>query len=330
MSKKAFCYILTLLLTFLNIFASVTLASAEELPGDEDAEAVTAQSTVDAEETNPTGTATVPVTETEPATVSKARYPVLTVAAISNYFGRIDAEYNEFTREVTVTYMMKSDKRILTTCWTLTYDSTLLKLDPAKNTKESICPTMKNDASVAFDLEKGTVIYTASDMRMFDFTGDGKAFAKIVFDVPEMTAEDSEITKVDMTVDELWASEPNPTTGESLSDREIVLMANGKIQITDAAKSVKMSRFITITPSTFREPDGASIDQIPTTTLPVTVPTVITTAPTVPKVDKVEKEPENKYLLYTGTWYVALLILVLLLICSTILFVMRKRDIYND
>ena len=42
------------------------------------------------------------------------------------------------------------------------------------------------------------------------------------------------------------------------------------------------------------------------------------------------KKADNGALLQTGKWYVALLILLVLLACSTVLFVMRKRDIYND
>ena len=127
---------------------------------------------------------TVPFSTEPEATYSLAKYPVLTVAAISNYFGRIDAEYNEFTREFTVVYMLKSSKRLLSTDWTLTYDADLLTLDPEKNTIETICPIMKKVANMSVDDKKGVIRYAATDLDMFDFSTAEAAFVRIVFDVP--------------------------------------------------------------------------------------------------------------------------------------------------
>ncbi len=262
-----------------------------------------------------------------PSTVSRAQYPVLTVSAISNYFGRIDAEYNEFTREITVTYLLKSSRRLLSVYWTLSYDAELLTVDPKKNTAATVCPLMKDDSVMSIDSKKGIICFSATDLRMFDYTTSEAVFVKIVFDTPQLSYSDSEITKVDLSVSDLIVSEPNPQTGQSFDGKEVVLVANSKAKKTD----VQVSKYTTITPSTFVEPsvNPATPEQKVTTVPPTTVKPTPATQPTKPQQQK-EKKSESETLMYTGTWYVALLILVILFVCSTILFIMRKRDIYNN
>ena len=324
MSKKALCFILTLILTTSIFFSSIPAVFAEEVTQPaSDALSAFAETTDDA---------TAPETTVPEPTVSKARYPVLTVNAISNYFGKAYAEYNEFTREVTVIFHLKASKRIVTANWKLTYDSEILRVDPEKNKKESICPIMKDDCAVRF--EDGLITYAATDLKMFDFTAKESPFVQITFDVTPLTELDSEITKVDLTVDDLWVSEPNPVTGESVSEKEVVLVANSKVIESKSTDAVLVSKITTLTPSTFVEPSSDATPDEAFTTVPVTQTTVPeTVAPTVPSTVPAKEEPKEEpdnYLLWTGEWYVALLILGVLFVCSTILFIMRKRDIYNN
>ena len=130
MSKKALSFILTLILTTSIFFSSVPTAFAEDV-SEPTADALSAFSETTVDPSSAETTAPEP-------TVSKARYPVLTVNAISNYFGKAYAEYNEFTREVMVIFHLKASKRIVTANWKLTYDSEILRVDPEKNKKESI------------------------------------------------------------------------------------------------------------------------------------------------------------------------------------------------
>ena len=75
----------------------------------------------------------------------------------------------------------------------------------------------------------------------------------------------------------------------------------------------------------------ASPDQAVVTSPAATAATAVTEpAVTEPAKKEKPKKADNGALLQTGKWYVALLILLVLLACSTVLFVMRKRDIYND
>lgn len=326
MAKRALCLLLTLIALFMLSHTAAFAATDAEEPTAADSTALSSEIMA----TDASGV-TVPFSTEPEATYSLAKYPVLTVAAISNYFGRIDAEYNEFTREFTVVYMLKSSKRLLSTDWTLTYDADLLTLDPEKNTIETICPIMKKVANMSVDDKKGVIRYAATDLDMFDFSTAEAAFVRIVFDVPQLTPEDSEITKVDLTVSDLVVTEPDPRTGKSMTGKEIVLVANSKVLKNDKTKLVQTSKYTTITPSTFNEETikPATDDEAVTTVPPTTQKPTVSTQP-VTKPKPAEKTNEAVPLLHTGTWYIALLILFILLVCSTVLFIMRKRDIYND
>ena len=310
MAKRALCLLLTLIALFMLSHTAAFAATDAEEPTVADSTALYSEIMA----TDASGV-TVPFSTEPEATYSLAKYPVLTVAAISNYFGRIDAEYNEFTREFTVVYMLKSSKRLLSTDWTLTYDADLLTLDPEKNTIETICPIMKKVANMSVDDKKGVIRYAATDLDMFDFSTAEAAFVRIVFDVPLLTPEDSEITKVDLTVSDLVVTEPDPRTGKSMTGKEIVLVANSKVLKNDKTKLVQTSKYTTITPSTFNEETikPATDDEAVTTVPPTTQkPTVVTQPVTKPK--PAEKTNEAVPLLHTGTWYIALLILFILLV----------------
>lgn len=334
MSKKALCFLLTFIMTTSLLFGSALTAFGESLAQEEDfaaeqanGEQASSEESEDASVTeDPSASA-----ETQPVTVSRAQHPVLTVSAISNYFGRIDAEYNEFTREITVTYLLKASRRLLSVYWTLTYDPKLLTVDPKKNNTQTVCPIMKDSSLMSVDAAKGSVIFSATSLKMYDFTTSEAVFVQIVFDVALLTPEDSEITKVDLSVDDLVVSEPNPNTGESYEGREIVLVANSKARKTD----VHVSKYTTITPSTYTDPNSnpatpdAVATTVPPTTLKPTQPTKPATTAPAPE-EKTAKPDKAEPLMSTGSWYIAALILLILLICSIVLFIIRKRDIYNN
>lgn len=334
MSKKALSFLMAVFLTTSILLLTVCHAAAVTEPPTVMTEPLSESgSGENGGTTSPSGVtdasaafSTVPET-----TVSAAEYPVLTVSAISNYFGRIDAEYNEFTREITVVYMMKSSRRLLSVDWTLNYDAELLTVDPEKNTRESICPLMKDDSVMSVDAEQGVIRFSATDLSMFDFSTAAAPFVQIIFDVRELSPEDSEITKVDLSVNDLLVSEPNPVSGESLPERETVLVANGKVLKNNLTKAVQVSKYTTITPSNFVEPKPATPDEALTTIVPVSQqPTTFVKPTAAADKKKTTEAEEGQPLLYTGTWLVALCILLLLMICSTVLLILRKRDIYNN
>ena len=73
---------------------------------------VTEPSTEETGATSETTDSTESTVATEASAVST---PYLTVNATSNYFPKATAEYNAATKEVTVTYWMKSSKNLLDT-----------------------------------------------------------------------------------------------------------------------------------------------------------------------------------------------------------------------
>lgn len=322
MAKRALCFLLSLIMTTSILFSSVFAAAGEEITEEE-----TVMFSADESDSSlPFSSTTTP-----PNTVSTARFPAFSVSVISNYFGKTNADYNEYTKEFTIRFTLQSSKALLSVNWSLSYDSDVLKIDPSKNTLTSICPTMSKSSTVSFDEEKGLITFNATDMHMYDFTNQESDFLKIVFDIPTLVPNDTEITKVDLSLEELWVSEPEPKTGISLTNKEICLVKKGNVMNTARSKEVTVSKHTEITPSTFHDTTypPSTKDQATTSTVkPTEKPTVVTTPVTAPK-DNSSQE-KSDYKIYTGEWYIALIILVMLIICSTALLIMRKRDIYNN
>ncbi len=326
MSKRAVSFILTFVLTISLFLVSALTAFGEELNPETAAvsEEGTGTDPLLSEDTS------IPITTENQTT--KLDFPLLTVNAISNYFGKVYSEYNEFTKEISVTYYFKASKKILTTQWSLGYDSSVLSFDPEKNPASFICPAMKNGAVVDNDAENGCVMFRATNLRMYDYSTNELIFARVVFDIKDLPTEVPEFTKIDLTVLELWTSEPSPSTGLAVDDRNIILVSDGDVSRTKESDSVLVSKYTKLTASTFTEDNirKSTKDQAVGTepkSEPVTVPTSVAV---VEKSDKGDKNEDDSAFVKTGKWYIALLILAVLIVCSTVLFVMRKRDIYDN
>lgn len=320
MSKRALGFLLAFIMT-----TSIFISSGFGAEGEEISDVSTPSYSYDESENG----ASDPLATTQPNTVSTARFPALSVSVISNYFGKTNADYNEYTKEFTVRFTLQSSKALLSTNWVLSYDSEILKVDPAKNTIDLICPIMSKTASLSFDDKNGLIEFNATDLKMYDYTIRESDFVKIVFDVPKLIPNDTEITKVDLSVDELWVSEPDSKTGMSLTNKEVCLVKNGKVINNARTKDVSVSKQTLITPSTFHDSNinPSTKDEKPATTVkPTEKPTEAAT--TAPSPDDSQKNNNAK--INTGEWYIALIILLMLMICSIVLFIMRKRDIYNN
>ena len=165
-----------------------------------------------------------------------------------------------------------------------------------------------------------------------DYSTNELIFARVVFDIKDLPTEVPEFTKIDLTVLELWTSEPSPSTGLAVDDRNIILVSDGDVSRTKESDSVLVSKYTKLTASTFTEDNirKSTKDQAVGTepkSEPVTVPTSVAV---VEKSDKGDKNEDDSAFVKTGKWYIALLILAVLIVCSTVLFVMRKRDIYDN
>lgn len=147
-------------------------------------------------------TTTKPAPTTAPATtkpigVQPITKPVpvsnLTVTATSNIFPKKTATVSQSAKTVTVSYDMKSAMKLVNGQLALTYDSSVLKFDPAKN--RDIMPYIFNETTN----QKNNVIMAAfSDVvNLYDFTSS-KNFVNVTFDIIS-----GGNTTVDLRVEEL-------------------------------------------------------------------------------------------------------------------------------
>ena len=240
----------------------------------------------DAPSTDPVETE--PVTDapaTEPATSTQS--PYLTVNATSNYFPMANAEYNEETNEVTVTYLMKSTKDVLDTQWYLTYDSDVLSYS-SKNNLKSISPSIGTSAQINATVP-GIIKYNATNLYLFDFTTEETPFVEVIFDVKDLSAVAPVTTTIDLTVDVLRVSAIDPDTFMSKSDEEVILVDFCTVYNNESTATVTVDRNTKLTPSTFVPSTEPTTTVAPTTTVePTTAEPTTTEEPTT-------AEPTEKY-----------------------------------
>ena len=214
---------------------------------------------------------------TEATSATEDSSLALTVNATSNYFPMASAQYNASTNQVTVTYNFESAKNVLDTQWYISYDPTILSV-AEENTVNSVCPAMNGKGAYVNLNNKvdgtGYVRFCASDLSLYNFS-EKTPFAKVVFDVKDISKVAPVSTTVDLVVQVLRISELNPDTEMTDSAKEVVLVDKEVVKKDPVASAVKVDLSTELTPSTYVEPTTAE----PTTAEPTTVePT--TTGPT--------------------------------------------------
>ena len=196
------------------------------------------------------------------------------------------------------------------------------------------------------------IIYRSSSINLYDFSTKEVPLVKIIFNVNELDPEQPVITKCDLTVDVLCASELDPKTRKSDVDKEVFFVSNSELS-QRAIDSVRLSRNTFLTQSNFVQATTAPVTTAPLATdehgniIPATpdepeestayntASTDATsatgekpeppTAPTEPPTTPEEKAPVG-----TGGPGNALICLGALFIATSALFVMRKKEIlYN-
>jgi hypothetical protein len=302
------------------------------------------------EETLAFGETAHPTTVQPTTYVKPLKFPSLSVSAISNFFGKTNADYNQYTKEVTVTYSLKASSGILTTQWNLTYDPMVLKLNPKKNKPKSICPSIGDSAVV--DFEEGKVKYNATSVELFDFSVDDSPYVKLVFDVNDIPENEPQITKIDLTIDTLWLMD---------GDKECFVVNNFKV--ADLTKlRVKISKGTSLTDSNYVEPTTAEPTTAASTkskgtmderksgnsSQPSTAPTNVTTPDKVAQVTKpgttnpknsdndynqAKPKPDNKkenaVKISPGNPLNAMVILILITAGMVALLIARKKLMLN-
>lgn len=252
-----------------------TLYSSDYQPAKD--KPVTEPSTEETGATSETTDSTESTVATEASAVST---PYLTVNATSNYFPKATAEYNAATKEVTVTYWMKSSKNILDTEWCLYYDSSVLSVSD-KNTPESICPAIGEKAVYNLGLD-GVIKYNATNLKLFDFTSEEKAYVSITFDVKDISASAPVTTTVGLDVNVLRVSKVDPTTFRSDPNEEVMLCNFSEVLDNEATKTVKVDRRTELSASTYEEPTSAETTVTPSDEESTVPETTVEPEPTVP------------------------------------------------
>ena len=248
MSKKVLCLLLTVIIASSLIFSSVSVAFGEEietLPGTEPPSGIAAEDPSASYENQ-----MLPV-ETRP--VSKASHPVLTVIAISNFFGRTDAYYDEYTDEVVVTYYLRSMKRLQDTQWEIRYDSSVLTFDPEKNTAATVCPLMRDSCYIQSDTENDRILFEASSLRLFDFSDKQAVFAPTVEEMEAEAADlgfEGENIKYALAWIKLWCEQYHEETDDgpictTLVDKSAAgqcgLLVYSKLRSVEESESVSVN-----------------------------------------------------------------------------------------
>ncbi|MBR1483564.1 MAG: hypothetical protein IJ598_11460 [Ruminococcus sp.] len=322
MSKRTICLLMAVMLMLVSVFG----ASAEEVT--EDLQLNTEVIATTAAESVTAPTTAQPTTEE----IIPADYPALTVNAISNFFPNATAEYCATKRQVEVTYSLRCSKNMMNVQWFLYYDPEILTISKERNTPASICPAIGNQASVSYG--DGVVSYCSSSIRLYDFSTTETPFVKILFDVNELDPEEANITKVDLTVDVLCASDLDPQTKRSDPEMEKILVLNTELY-QKTMDVLRLSRNTLLTQSNFvqatpDEPETTvEIPQVVTASTDATVPTGAT-ATAAPDAPPSEQDPEKDPALgpvSTGAPWKAWICFGALAIATSALFVMRKKEI---
>ena len=249
-----------------------TTAPTEEIP-----------TTEEPTEAPTTEAPTEPQTTEEP-TEAPTTEPVISgvnVKATSNICSEVSQTIDPATGLVTVTYYLQSNKNVLNTQWTLTYDNTVLKYTDENNTyngKLGFMPVVSTGELYNTTVEN-QITGGCSDLALYDFS-TSKPFVQVTF---EIVAEGN--TTVDLFVDELRVGNVDPATGSVDESTEENIVVNGMLSenafdvISTEAKIAVGGGIVPVEPTTVAPTTVAPTTVAPTTEAPTTeAPT--TEAPT--------------------------------------------------
>ena len=198
------------------------------------------------------------------------------VTATSNLFAKHAVDFNENTATFTVTYFINSEKDLLSTDWTLSYDSTAVS--PKGTT------FMPNVSGVMTGKKDGTIKGNISNINLDALKAEGNKpipFVSATFDV--LTPKDSTVTLnvSDLTVSKLNAGE---TTSKAANETDIV--ENSEIKKPDSKYnlytsiyegSLNKNRDVSYDPTVFYDPNGEPTTAPETTVQPEGTRTILFT-----------------------------------------------------
>lgn len=325
--------------------ARLTVEVADSAVRDPSLSATRALSTPDVPDSTLAGGETVPPTTVDPL----SGVLNLTVNATSNYFPENSARYNPNTKEVCVTFLIKSSKNMLDTQWYATYDPEILSVSD-KNKLSTVCPVVNETGSslVLNEIRDGVgyIRYAASNVELYDTSSDPTTFASIVFDVRDVSDKTPVSTTVDLVVDVLRVSSHAEEGNLSDPESEVLLVSKEVVFNDRRSQSVNVNMRSSLTPATYTEPatcEPAETDSTAASGADTTQTTSeLTTgqdfeqysekfssaSDVLPATkDAVDAHEEIVYVKTGGAAFSAIA-LILVIAATVIIFVMHKKEIY--
>lgn len=314
-------------------------------------------------EPDTTAEPTTEVQPTEESTVAPTPVskPALTVNAKSNIFSDAKAEYDNSTKQVTVTYYLGTDRDLVNLEWYMTFDNTVLEYKNANNLdvtgkKLNIMPQITSSLVVNTKLP-GKINANASDLGLYSIDSE-KPFIQVTFDV--IGEPENVETTIDLNVRVLTtgALDPDTMSLDPASQNSFVvdytLKDPAPLQV--AKTTLTESTYVPSTEPapTTTEPAPTTTTPAPTTTAPVPTTTVApvpssdptsTVAPatgatsatgetkstvnsgsTASEANKGNTTGSDNGTVKTGDATLAVVILTLLVSATGVMFVIRKRE----
>ena len=330
--------------------------SFEQALADKEA-GVKPESTVPTEETEATEEtketeATEESKETEATEESKpVETAALTVNATSNIFPAAKAEYNNTTKEVTVTYYLGTDRDLVNLEWYMSYDPSVLSFDNMKNLDASgrkfgLMPQIPVGDVYNFDTP-GKINANASNLSLYQINSE-EPFVQVTFDV--VGEPENVETTIDLQVRVLTTGELDFTTmqvnQQTMNSFVVDFVLKDEAPLTFKNTTLTESTFVPNTESTetTAEPDptNTTAEPDPTNTTAKPDPTEDTqatdatsatgasvnggsTADT-PSNGNNSSNANNNGTVKTGDASLAVVILTLLVSATGVMFVIRKRE----
>ena len=225
------------------------------------------------EETTVAPTTEAVTTKPEETTAAPAEEG-LNVKATSNYFPEFTQHFDASTDNVTVTYFINSEKRMLNSQWKLTYDPSVLKFNADKNVDEDDNWTFMPQAgdAVCNPADAGIIKGNCTSLKLYRLqtkTGGKVPFVSVTFDVVGTGN-----TTVNLELEVMQIANLDPTTKQEDPDTEETVARGSEI----LEVSVPITRVAYVYEGTL-DPSYEPATEAPTTEAPTTVaPT--TEAPT--------------------------------------------------
>lgn len=202
----------------------------------------------------------------------------LKVNATSNLFSKTSAEYNETTNQVTVSYYLNSDKKLLNFQLMLNFDPEILSVNKSQKAKNCL-PAFGSAANCEVNLDKYSYVkLCGTDLYMWPDADYSKPFVQVVFDVNDIKACQNVVTDVYLDVQYMEIANVDPATDMVDSSTQEKAVYKSEVDSNVVAKN-HLEAVSKITPSSYNpnptsEPSTTTAQ--PTTVAPTTVaPTTV-------------------------------------------------------